>query len=272
MTAQSSTWEAVVLARDGEVLVREGPGERRPTASVGKLWLLAELAERLGSGGMDPGRVIARSASEPVRDSGLWQHMDADNLAVIDAALLIAAVSDNAATNALLDVISLDAAADRARQLGARESRLHDRVRDVRDAVHPPSLSTGVAVELAEAARRIHLASKGQPGLGVSPAAARVMEAWLSTGVDTTLVLDPLALDPLAHVDPSGGVWAWCKTGADPGVRADVGVVEGPLATVAYAAIATWPLDRGRSGLLEARLRMRQLGSSIAERVGLPTP
>lgn len=257
-------WEAVVLTDDGDVVISMGSGTALPTASVGKLWLLVDVAEHIVAGDLDPQATVR--LPEPVGDSGLWQHLSIDVLSIADAAVLVAAVSDNAATNALLDHVSLTAVARRADSLGAVTSRLHDRVRDVRNPGHPATLSTGTAAELAEAARRIHRAALGHPSLGISPAAARMVEGWLRAGVDTTMVLDPLALDPLAHMDAIGGIVAWSKSGCDRGTLADVGVVCGPAATRAYAAIASWEGD-GRAEALEARRLMRDVGALVAEQV-----
>lgn len=261
------TWEAVAVTLEGDLVyatqVHTGV---HATASVGKLWLLAEVAERLSQGTLDAERPLERATAACVADSGLWQHLRVETLGVHDAALLVAAVSDNLATNALLDVVPLSSVAERAQCLGATVSRLHDRVRDERGDLDPPALSTGVAAELAEAARRIHVAALGVEGLGLSPAAARLLEGWLRTGVDTSMVLDPMLLDPLAHDEGDLGIIAWSKTGHDRGVRADVGVVSGPTQTVAYAAVAVWDQGDEVQQRGEARRLMRELGGVIARR------
>lgn len=253
--------EATVVDPDGACVLQVGSGDELPTASVGKVWLLAEVAERIVRGDFAPGAALRRDEVDAVADSGLWQHLSVSELPVADAALLTASVSDNAATNALLSRVPLDAVAGRAVALGAVRSRLHDRVRDVRGAEVPATLSTGVARELAEAARRIHAAARGDTGLGVTPEGARLLESWLMAGVDTSLVLDPLCLDPLAHIHPVDGIRAWSKTGSDPGVLADVGVVDGQGGSLAYAVIAAWSELGQRSA---ARQQMRDVGSRIA--------
>lgn len=263
-------WQAATVLVDGTVASLAGPEAAWPTASVGKLWLLAEIAGHVAEGRLDPRRPVGRPA--PVQDSGLWQHLHADSLTVSDAAVLTASVSDNMATNALLEVVSFEDVDRRADALGAPRCRIHDLVRDERGPGHAPCLSTGVARELAEGARRIAAAASGREGLGVSPAAAVLLESWLLTGVDSSMVLDPLVLDPLAHAGTIDGTRAWSKTGADPGVRADVGVVSGVQATVAYAAIARWDPVRTPDGAAEARERMRSLGREVAERAGVQLP
>ncbi|MEK9809351.1 MAG: serine hydrolase, partial [Candidatus Nanopelagicales bacterium] len=192
--------------------------------------------------------------TEAVQDSGLWQHLDVDELSLSDAAVLVASVSDNLAANALLDVVGPDAVAQAAQALGCQQSRLADRIRDVRTAEHPPAPSIGRADELAEAARRIELA-------GTTSKAAATVRSWLLTGVDLSMVGSAFGLDPLAHVTPDRGVLLWNKTGTDTTIRADVGVLRGPDHWFAYAALAEWnSTDDARDAALE---RMRDLGHHL---------
>ena len=155
--------------------------------------------------------------------------------------ILIASVSDNWATNVLLDRIGLPSVQSRAIALDCDHSRLHDYVRDHRGRGDVPLLSSGTARELALVARRIHLAAGGITVNGISRPAAALVEQWLRTGVDLSLVAMPLRLDPLEHVD--GPRLLWNKTGSDVDVRADVGVVWQGDRFLAYAAIATWDPD-----------------------------
>jgi len=71
-------------------------------------------------------------------------------------------------------------------------------------------------------------------------------------------------LDPLAHLLVERGLTVVNKTGTDTGVRAEVGVLAGPAAAIAYAVLANW--DEGddpaqRDAVLS---RQRRLGLVIA--------
>ena len=220
---------------EGAVVLAENADQELPTASVGKVFLLCEAAERIADGRLDPRIMVERDHTLRVADSGLWQHLAQSSLPLVDICLLIASVSDNWATNVLLEKVGLTAVAARAAALGCHHSGLHDRVRDHRGPQDPPALSTGTARELAEVARRIHLAAEGMSGLGMTPDGARLVESWLSTGVDLSLVAAPLPLDPLAHTD--GWPRLWNKTGWDPGVRAEMGMAWTAGAAIAYAAL-----------------------------------
>jgi beta-lactamase class A len=247
----------------GAVIDEDAAEHVHPTASIGKVFLLCEVAERIVDGRLDAGQMVLRDPRLAVADSGLWQHLAQDSLPLGDACVLIAAVSDNWATNVVLDLVGLTGAGERARALGCVESCLNDRVRDARTAVDPATLSTGTARELADVARRIHLAAAGEPQAGISPAAAALVERWLLAGVDLSMVAAPFRLDPLAH--GQGGVRLWSKTGTDTCIRADMGVAWNTTEAISYAAIATWePDDDVRDLPFE---RMHALGSNLAARM-----
>jgi beta-lactamase class A len=226
-------WSVVVGERAHE------PDLLLPTASVGKVFLLAELSARLDAGTLDEHQPVDRRRVEPVADSGLWQHLATDVLPLVDAARLVGTVSDNWATNALLDVVGLDAVRERARLLAPGGSVLHDLVRDHRGPEHPPTLSEGCA----------------RDWVSIVPALDERVHGWLSSGVDLSMVASAWGLDPLAHrEDPD--VRLVNKTGTAEGVRADVGVVELGGRRTAYAALAGWdPARRGLRGPVLAAMR-----------------
>ena len=257
------TWSFCVLDADGRVVDEQSSDTVQPTASVGKILLLCEVAERLADGRLDPRARVTRDPQLAVADSGLWQHLAQDSLPLVDACVLVAAVSDNWATNVLVDEVGLESVATRAEALGCAHSGLHDRVRDVRTTNDPPTLSSGTARELAQVAHRIHLAASGGAAHGISADAARLVEDWLLTGVDLSMVPAPFGLDPLAHAQ--GPVRLWSKTGTDTGIRADMGVVWSDSDSLSYAAIATW--ERDEDGVDRAYERMHEAGRALASRV-----
>jgi beta-lactamase class A len=228
-----------VLGSDGRVVRAVNAETTYTTASVGKIFLLCEAAQQIADGRIDPAVTLTANSAPCAGGSGLWQHLDQEQLSVADICTLIGSVSDNLATNVLLERVGLAAVTARARALGCQESGLHDMVRDTRGPDDPPRLSSGNAQELAEVALRIHVAATGGTGDGITPAAATLVEQWLLTGTDLSLVAAPFRLDPLEH-----GVFEpwmlWNKTGSDVDVRADLGVVTRGETFVAYAAIATW--------------------------------
>ena len=144
-------------------------------------------------------------------------------------ATLVGAVSDNWATNALVDLVGLEAVRTRARSLAPHGSTLHDLVRDGRGPADPPTLSEGCAAD------HVALMSGLAAGTVVDPAVSARVLGWLAAGTDLSMVATAFHLDPLAHTKEDRGVRLRNKTGTDRCLRADAGVVTGPAGTAAYA-------------------------------------
>lgn len=243
----ATRWSIRIADADsGEILFDENPDSTLKTASVGKVLLLVRAAQLIASGTLDPGELLHRTRDLQVADSGVWQHLLVDSLPVADLCELIGMASDNLATNVLLHRIGLDEVAATAAGMGLVRTGLLDRVRDVRTAEHPLTLSTGSADELTAL-----MAGLTAPVTG-----------WLSKGLDLSQVASGWGLDPLAHQDFDLGLRLVNKTGTDDGVRADVGLLTGPVRRIAYAVLANW--DDSSDGRHQVLDRQRALGLRIA--------
>jgi beta-lactamase class A len=110
---------------DGFTLLDHDADQVCQTASIGKILLLLTVAEQIVIGSLDPALQLPRP-EVPVADSGLWQHLSIDQLTVADACTLVGSVSDNLATNALIDLVGLPTVADTAGRLGLNDTALHD--------------------------------------------------------------------------------------------------------------------------------------------------
>lgn len=226
-------------------------------ASVGKLLLLSECARQITTGAMTFGELLHRSCTPLVGGDGLWQHMQVESLPAGDVAVLIGTVSDNWATNVLLERIGLDAVERRAEYLRLEHTRLHDFVRDDRDGTVPDRVATGTTGELAMLLRTLW---DDHDGTG------RLVLGWIAGGYDLSMVPAVFKQDPLGHRRPAGGVRIWSKTGTDVGVRCDTGIVTGPSGAVAYAVTVNWePADS--SGLQESDAWMRTQGAIVRNAV-----
>ena len=73
------------------------------TASVGKLLLAHRGRAAARRRSAQRCRLAERESALAVADSGLWQHLQVDNLSIDDLCVLIAGVSDNLATNVVLE-------------------------------------------------------------------------------------------------------------------------------------------------------------------------
>lgn len=197
-----------------------------PLASVGKLLLLAEIATEMAKGELDSGERLDIRDDEYCGGSGLIADLSPRSWTVRDLVLLTASVSDNSATNALIRRVGIQRINTRAAELGLRETRLLDRIREPRLPEHPPTFALGTARELSALATHI---------AGEEPW-ARTMLGWLAANTDRSMVAAAIPHDPEERDVPEGKgdtaqpgiLWLANKTGTDSGTRADVGVVISP--------------------------------------------
>ncbi|MWB99517.1 serine hydrolase [Agromyces seonyuensis] len=231
-----------------------------PTASIGKVLLLVEVAARLQSGGTEAFVSIGRSAPDAVGDAGIWQHLQSASLPMSDLAALVGSASDNLATNVLLRSVGLEAVRARTEQLGLTRTALLDLVRDQRGPDDAPQLSIGSTKELT------WLFASLARGEVVSPEVSQRVIGWLSLNSDLSMVASAFGLDPLAHRHPDHGILLVNKTGTDGGVRAEAGVLRGPRAGIAYA-VSTYFADTDLSTRLGVLAGMREVGTDLLEYV-----
>jgi beta-lactamase class A len=231
-----------------------------PTASIGKVLLLVEVAARLESGRLSPLVQLDRLPQDAAGDSGIWQHLQVPALPVADLAALVGATSDNLATNVLLRRVGLEAVSARTEALGLTRTALLDLVRDHRGPDDAPQLSVGSANELT------WLFSSLARGEIVDAATSQRVISWLSLNSDFSLVSSAFGLDPHSHRHAEHGILLVNKTGTDAGVRSEVGVLRGPNAGVTYA-VSTYFDDSELHDRLAVIDGMRTVGIDLLEYV-----
>ena len=231
-----------------------------PVSGLGVVPLLIEVAAGFESGALDPLEIIDKSALEPVTVAGIWQHLKASALPLIDLAVLTAATGDALAANALIDRVGLPAVRARIEQLGMSHSALLDRFRDERGPDDAPHFALASARELAEIFAA--LVNSRAVSAGVS---AQVAE-WLSLNQDLSLVASSTGLDPFDHENDEHGLLFINKTGQDAGIRVEAGVLAGPRAGVSYALIVCFD-DLSITHRLRAHDAFRTLGTDLMEYV-----
>lgn len=228
-------WSAAIRV-DGVVVDELDADEVRPTASVGKVLLLATVLDAIEHGELDSDELLDVTTDDLVADSGLLQHLARSRVSVGDLCRFVAAVSDNLATNMLIRRIGLDRVAATTAELGLTRCALHDVVRDERRPEHPPHLSTGAAGEMAALMERI------DRGGAISATVSSRLAGLLRLNTDLSMVAAAFGLDPLAHAAEDLGLRLFNKTGTQSGVRADAGCVTiaaaGEERTVCYAVVA----------------------------------
>lgn len=250
--ATDLTTGAVLFSVDDHVVM--------PTASIGKVLLLVEVAARLQPGELSPLALLDRSPQDAVGSSGIWQHLAVPALPVADLAALVGATSDNLATNVLLRRVGLEAVSARTEALGLTRTALLDLVRDHRGPDDAPQLSVGSANELT------WLFSALARGEIVDAQTSQRVISWLSLNSDFSLVSSAFGLDPHAHRNAEHGILLVNKTGVDRGVRSEVGVLRGPRAGVTYA-VSMYFDDASLAARLSVIDGMRTVGADLLEYV-----
>ncbi|WP_197376036.1 serine hydrolase [Mycolicibacterium baixiangningiae] len=239
------TWSArVVDLPSGEILWEHDAGRVLKTASVGKIFLLTEVARRFEDGTLDRGEVLAATPEDCIADSGVLYLLAQQEFRIDDLCLLIGAVSDNMATNILLRRLGLDVVQGATRSLGFAHSGLWDMVRLNRYHDDPLTLSVGNAAELCDLVTRL------DAGTVHSPVVSEQVRRWLGVNTDLSMVAQAFHLDPLAHTEPDAGFELWNKTGTISDGRIDIGCVRRSASgrKVGYAVLANWPQTEDHRG------------------------
>jgi len=257
-TPPQVTW-GITVRSDAETVVSVNADSVLHTASVGKVFVLAAVAEGIESGRIHRHEIKVVDEADRVADSGLWQFMPEQTLSIESLAVLVGAVSDNLATNTLIRHLGLGVVQRLSADYGVPESLMLDRIRDARSELHPAAPSQGRSIDLAGVMCAI------ARGAFISSIVSREVAHWLSLNTDLSMVASAFDLDPLAHADGPGGERFFNKTGTDRRVRADAGFYEVGHRKYAYAVIAQWDDESvAASAVMDA---MRKIGAVICAAV-----
>ena len=219
-------------------------GRVMPTASTFKFPVLAELFAQAEAGKLDLDARVPLRAEDQVGGSGTLRDFQPGVQPTLrDLATLMIVVSDNSATNMLLDRVGGPAAVNAAMQALGLPSIVVNRRLVFSGAPRGP---------VAEAAPQdmLRLAVMLAEGSLVSPAASREMRAILAGQHDHDQFPRYLALLPYADDNEQPRLLRVLnKTGANGGLRADVGVVQvGETHLVAFSVVCdTGPDETYRS-------------------------
>jgi beta-lactamase class A len=230
-----------------------------PVAGIGTALLLIEVSARLTARD-DSGFGILDKPIDRVVGAGLWRHMQAPALPVIDLAVLVGATGDLLATNQLIERVGLAAVRTRVEALGLKRTALLDIARDVRGPDDAPQFAVGSTAELA------HLFSLLARDEVVDVPTSRRVKAWLSLGSDLSMVASAFGLAPQGHRGPDHGLRLVNATGTDAGLRTEAGILRGRRAAVAYAVTVRFDDDalERRLGVLDA---MHTVGRELLDHV-----
>jgi beta-lactamase class A len=154
------------------------PDEPFPQASLIKLAVLYELYRQADEGRVDLGEAT-RPPVPRVGGDGVLQHLGASvSLTWRDAAVLMMALSDNAAANLLIDRLGLEAVNRRLDSLGLPRTRLRRRMMDL-EAARRGEENVSTPAEMRRLVEAIYA------GTGLSPERARDLRLVAAIAKDT---------------------------------------------------------------------------------------
>lgn len=249
--------------RTGESLSIRG-AETFPTASLIKVAVLVALLDEVRKGSIrldDPLTMIAR---DRVGGSGVLQHLHSGlGLTVEDAARLMIIISDNTATNLLLDKVPMRTVWAKMDSLGLPHTRIHSKtfLRSTSVAMDS-SVKYGLGVTTPD--EMVRLFTRLHEGRAVSPA------------------MDSLALGMLRQNEDWNKLVRWLPDGATAAhksgdvdqSRNDCGILYGPDAPVALCVMTRENRDTSYATDNPANLLIARIGAEVYRHFnpGAPPP
>ncbi|HLM66846.1 MAG TPA: serine hydrolase [Longimicrobium sp.] len=236
----------------GETLSIRGE-EKFPSASLIKVSVLVALLDEVRRGAIrldDPITMIAR---DRVGGSGVLQHLHSGlGLTVEDAARLMIIISDNTATNLLLDKVPMRTVWAKMDSLGLPATRIHSKtfLRSTSVAMDS-SVRYGVGVTTPDETVRLFALLHG--GRAVSPGMDSLALAMLRGNED---------YHKLVRWLPDGAVAAH-KSGDVDRSRNDCGILYGPDAPVAVCVMTRENRDTSYAPDNPANLLMARIGAEV---------
>ncbi|MDZ7290166.1 MAG: class A beta-lactamase-related serine hydrolase [candidate division KSB1 bacterium] len=196
--------------------------ERFPAASVIKIPIMVEAFARVASGEIDPNLLLTVGRRDKARGSGILKALsDGSSYRWIDLITMSIALSDNTATNLLLNRLGVGAVNERMKNLGLMNTLLFQKVFANKVEVHPELAKTyGLGMTTPnEMAVLLERLAKGEIlSAQLSGEMVRILKAQQNTNMLPRFL--PIRDDiQVAH-----------KTGSMNAVRHDVGIVFTPRA------------------------------------------
>jgi beta-lactamase class A len=244
---------------DSGAIYEFGGDDRVPTASTIKIAVMVEAFARVAEGKVKWTDELILTKEKKVGGSGILPEF-ADNLRLTfrDAVTLMMIMSDNTATNLVIDVLSADAINARMDSLGFKETRLMRRV-----------FGGGVSVEgKKEENKRF--------GLGrTTPHEMVAIMEKLERGEIVSAAASKEMLELMKREQGTNGIWReqWrlpkaTKSGALDALRSNVGIIYHPRGRIALAITCNempepnWTVDN------PALLLMSRLSEILVDGLG----
>ena len=243
---------SVANLRTGETLSIRG-GETYPSASLIKVAVLVTLLDEVNKGSLRLDERIGMIGRDRVGGSGVLQYMGSGlNLSVEDAAWLMITLSDNTATNLLLDRLNIRTVWSKMEALGLPHTKVHSKTFN---------RATSVAMD-----------SSVKYGLGVTtPDETARLFTLLHQGRAVSPALDSVALRMLRANQDAGKLQRWLpedvaaahKSGDVDQARSDCGILYGPEAPVVVCVMTRENRDTSYLPDNPANLLIARIGREV---------
>ena len=181
-------------------------------ASVIKLFVMTEAFARIEEGTLDPDRMISVRDKDRVPSCGALTYLhDGISVTVMDLITLMIILSDNTATNILIDLLGMDSVNSRLRSLGFHKTLLQRKMYDLEKS------SRGIQ-NYVTAHETGMLLEQMYCGTLISPrASAKMLDIMKNQQLNHKI---PYYIEPMEHAPQIAH-----KTGEDDGITHDVGII-----------------------------------------------
>lgn len=193
-----------------------------PTASTVKIAVLYELFRQADESRLDLDATLTLDRAKAVGGSGVLFELSRVTMSLRDYATLMVVLSDNTATNVIIDAVGMERVNARMQSLGVGDIRLRRRMMDLKAAL---AGNENVASPAA-IARLLAMIHRGE---GLSTASREAAVAILQKGRSSAMLRGIPAGVPVAS-----------KPGNLDGVRVDAGIVDVPGRPYVFVAMTTW--------------------------------
>jgi beta-lactamase class A len=236
----------------GETLSIRGE-EKFPSASLIKVSVLVALLDEVRKGTIRLDDPLVMLARDRVGGSGVLQHLHSGlGLTVEDAARLMIAISDNTATNLLLDKVPMRSVWAKMDSLGLPATRIHSKTfLRITSVAMDSSVRYGLGVTTPD--ETVRLFALLHQGRAVSPQMDSLALAMLRANED---------YNKLVRWLPDGATAAH-KSGDVDQSRNDCGILYGPDAPVALCVMTRENRDTSYATDNPANLLIARIGAEV---------
>jgi len=241
-----------------------------PTASVIKLTILLEAIDEVRNGNASLDEKIVLKKDDQVGGSGMLALMDVPlTLTLKDALTLMIVVSDNTATNLVIDRFGLDKINAHTKSLGLKDTYLYKKVYRPAVAPVPPEqpkfgLGKTTAREMALVIERIGLCQLGTATHPSTPSDAALCDVMLGM-LRNQFYRDgiPRYLEALDSSEQGSAIAN--KTGAVDAARSDVALVASKQGLLVISAFTYSNADHSYSSDDEGDVTIAKLAKAIVQ-------